>query len=92
MVTGQYGRSPPVERRSGHKLEDQEMTMQSDSLILLSRAIEAAFEAVAVPAVLLLGAAIVAAVAVEIRDHVRRRRRLSGRKMGATRYSEVLGR
>jgi hypothetical protein len=42
--------------------------------------------------VLLLGATIVVEVAVEIRDHVRRRRRGSGRKMGATRYAEVLGR
>jgi hypothetical protein len=72
--------------------DQEEMTMQTDSLILLSRAIEATFEAVAVPAVLLLGAIIVAALAVEIRDHVRRRRRGSGRKMGATRYAEVLGR
>lgn len=66
--------------------------MQTDSLILLSRAIDAAFEAIAVPALLLLGAVIVTAAAVEIRDHVRQRRRGSGRKMGATRYSEVFGR
>ena len=66
--------------------------MQTDSLILLSRAIDAALEAVAVPALLLLGAAIVIAAAREIRGHVRRHRRGSKRKMGATRYSEVLGR
>ena len=65
--------------------------MQTDSLILLSTAIDAALDAVAVPALILFVTAVVAAAAVEIRDHVRRRRRGSGKRMGTTRYSEVLG-
>jgi hypothetical protein len=66
--------------------------MHPDSWIQLSRAIDATFEAVAVPVLLLLGVTVIVMAAVEIRDHVRRRRRGFGRKMGATRYAEVLGR
>ena len=66
--------------------------MHTDSLIYLSRAIDAAVEAFAAPFLLLLVAALVVMTAVEISDHVRRRRRRSGQKVRPTRYSEALGR
>src|SRR5688572_12878021 len=48
--------------------------MQADSLVHLSRAIEAVLDAVVVPALLLLGAALLMTAAAEIRAHVRQRR------------------
>ncbi len=66
--------------------------MHTDSLIHLSRAIDAASEAVAAPFLLLLVAALVIVTALEIRDHVRRRRLRSGKKIRPTRYWEALGR
>jgi hypothetical protein len=55
--------------------------MHTDSLIQLSRAINAAFEAAVVPALILLGAALVIMAAAEIRAHVRRRQRRAARKV-----------
>ena len=66
--------------------------MHTDSLIYLSRAIDAAVETVAAPSLLLLVAALVVMTAVEISDHVLRGRRRSGKKVRSTRYSEALGR
>lgn len=66
--------------------------MHTDSLIYLSRAIDAAVEAVAAPFLLLLVAALVVMTAVEISDHVRRRWRRAGKNVRSTRYSEALGR
>jgi hypothetical protein len=61
-------------------------------LIYLSRAIDAAVDAVAAPFLLLLVAALVIVTSLEISDQVRRRRRRSGRMVRPTRYSEALGR
>ena len=66
--------------------------MHTDSLIQLSRLIDAALEVVAIPALLLLGATIATVAAVEIRDRVRRRRRGAHGRIGAARYSEILSR
>ena len=66
--------------------------MHTDSLIYMSRAIDAAIEAVTVPFLLLLVAALVIVTALETSDHVHRRRRRSGKKIRPTRYSEALGR
>ena len=66
--------------------------MHTDSLIYLSRALDAAVEAVARRFCFLLVAALVIVTSLEISDHVCRRRRRSGRKVRPTRYSEALGR
>lgn len=63
--------------------------MHTDSLIQLSRAINAAFEAAVVPALILLGAALVIMAAVEIRAQVRRRRRRAARKVRMARQTRV---
>jgi hypothetical protein len=61
--------------------------MTIDSLTLLSRAIEAALEALFVPALLLLGAALVVTAGAEIRAHVRRRRRPAATRIRTARQT-----
>lgn len=72
---------------------ESESSVQTDSLIQLSRAIDAALEAVAVPALLLLGAAVLVTAVVEIRDHVGQRRRRAAGKVRTARHTKLeLGR
>jgi hypothetical protein len=60
--------------------------VQIDSLTYLSRAIEAAIEAAAVPALVLVGIALVVVAAKDIGAHVRRRgRRAAGMSRTARR-------
>jgi hypothetical protein len=63
--------------------------MYIDSLTLLSRAIDAAFEAAMVPGLVLLGAALVIMAGAEIRAHVRQRRRRAARRTGTARQTRV---
>jgi len=68
--------------------------VQVDSLTYLSRAIEAAFEAAAVPALILVGVALVVVAAKEISAHGRRRRRRSAgmrRTAGRTQLGRTRG-
>jgi hypothetical protein len=67
--------------------------MSTDSLTQLSRAIDAALEAVTVLSLLLLSAAVATAAALEIRNRVRRRRRRrAGRRIEPAGSSEILSR
>jgi hypothetical protein len=63
--------------------------MYIDPLAQLSRAIDAALEALFVPSVLLLGAALVVMAGAEIRAHVRRRRRRAAGRIGSARQPRV---
>lgn len=63
--------------------------MYIDSLAQLSRAIDAALEALFVPTLLLLGAALVVMAGAEIRAHVLRRRRRAARRIGTARQTRV---
>jgi hypothetical protein len=66
--------------------------MYTNSLVHLSRLIDAALEAVAIPALLMLAATIVTVAAVEIRDRVRRGQPRARGRIGPDRYSEILSR
>jgi hypothetical protein len=63
--------------------------MYIDSLAQLSKAIDAALEALFVPTVLLLATALVVIAGAEIGDQVRRRRRRAARRIGSARQLRV---
>jgi hypothetical protein len=63
--------------------------MYIDSLAQLSRAIDAALEALFVPTVLLLGAALLVMAGAEISARVRRRRRRAAGRIGSARQPRV---
>jgi hypothetical protein len=65
--------------------------MYIDSLTYLSQAIDAAFEAAFVPAVL-VAAVLVVAAGVELRAHVRRRLRPAAAKSGTARQQTAVTR
>ena len=63
--------------------------MPTDSLVYLSRAIDSALDAVAVPALLLVGVALLMTAAAEIRAHARQRRQRAAGGISTARQTRL---
>ena len=63
--------------------------MPTDSLVYLSRAIDSALDAVAVPALLLVGVALLMTAAAEIRAHARQRRQRAASAISTARQTRL---